>query len=131
MVIIGQPDLRDRLLEPRWEALRQRIVLSYHLGGLSAADTAAYVNHRMRVVADGDGEAAVFTPAALADIHAATDGTPRLVNVLCDNALLVGYARGIPTIDSSIIAHVLRDMTCWGLRIPQEPAGADLRPGSS
>ncbi len=118
IVLIGQPELRQRLLEPKWEALRQRIVLSYHLRHLSAADTPAYVVHRLRV-AGGDDASAQFAPSAMVDIHAATDGVPRLINVLCDNALLVGYAKGVHCIDSPIITEVIRDMTCWGLRTPQ------------
>ncbi|MBM4016883.1 MAG: DUF2075 domain-containing protein [Planctomycetes bacterium] len=120
IILIGQPELRKRLLEPKWEALRQRIVLSYHLGHLSAADTPAYIAHRLRVAAD-EGCAAEFTMAAMEDIHAATDGIPRLINILCDNALLVGYAKGASPVDRPIISEVLRDMTCWGLRTP-EPA---------
>jgi general secretion pathway protein A len=122
IVLIGQPELRQKLMEPRWEALRQRIVLSYHLGHLPAEDTPAYIAHRLKVAAaDGDGHA-VFAPEALAEIHAATDGVPRLINVLCDNALLTGYAKGAMTIDRPIVAEVLRDMTCWGLRTSPEPA---------
>ena len=117
IVLMGLPELRQRLLEPAWEPLRQRIVLTYHLGHLSAEDTRAYVLHRMKVAGDGPCRAA-FTPEALADIHAATDGIPRLVNVLCDNALLVGYAKGVCAIGRPIVAEVLRDMTCWGLRAP-------------
>lgn len=117
IVLIGQPELRHRLLEPRWEALRQRIVLSYHLQHLSVADTPAYIRHRLRVAGGDEGESP-FTPEAMADIHAATDGVPRLINILCDNALLVGYAKGVQSIDRPIIAEVLRDMTCWGLRTP-------------
>jgi general secretion pathway protein A len=118
IVLIGQPELRQRLLEPKWEALRQRIVLSYHLRHLSATDTPAYITHRLRV-AGGDAATVQFSPAAMADIHAATDGIPRLINILCDNALLVGYAKGVHCIDNSIITDVIRDMTCWGLRTPQ------------
>jgi general secretion pathway protein A len=121
IVLIAQSELRQRLLEPKWEALRQRVVLSYHLGPLSSTDTPAYMLHRLRVAA-GDGCSAEFTAPAMADIHAATGGTPRLINVLCDNALLVGYAKGIHTIDRPIVAEVLRDMTCWGLRVPHATA---------
>jgi general secretion pathway protein A len=122
IVLIGQPELRQRLLEPKWEALRQRIVLSYHLQHLTAEDTLAYIPHRLRV-AGGDPASVQFLPAAMADIHAATNGVPRLINVLCDNALLVGYAKEVHCIDSSIVMEVIRDMTCWGLRTPQ-PAPA-------
>jgi len=124
IVLIGQPELRERLLEPRWEPLRQRIVLSYHLGHLNEADAVAYVHHRLRVASEGgDGCLAEFTPEALTAIYAATDGIPRLINVLCDNALLVGYAKGAHRIDESIVRGVVRDMTCWGLRSSQtDPA---------
>ncbi|HUT57283.1 MAG TPA: AAA family ATPase [Phycisphaerae bacterium] len=117
IVLIGQPELRQRLLEPKWEALRQRVVLSYHLQHLSPADTPSYIAHRLRV-AGGDACSAQFTASALTDIHAATDGIPRLINILCDNALLVGYAKEVHCIDSPIVAEVVRDMTCWGLRTP-------------
>lgn len=119
IVLVGQPELRDRLLEPQWEPLKQRIVLSYHLGHLSADDTTAYIDHRIRI-ASGDGCKAKFAPEASADIYAATNGIPRLVNVLCDNALLLGYARGIHNVDRNLVASVLRDMTCWNLRVPDQ-----------
>ena len=117
IVLIGQPEFRDKLLEPRWEPLRQRIVLSYHLGHLSAADTAAYIDHRIGVAAD-EGCLAEFTPEAKARIHDATNGVPRLINVLCDNALLVGYARNAHRIDTEFVGIVLRDMTCWDMNAP-------------
>ena len=117
IVLMGQPELRDKLQEPRWEPLKQRIVLSYHLSSLSAEDTAAYIAHRIRIASEGPECPTEFTPEALADIHAASDGIPRLVNVLCDNALLVAYAKGVHAIDRQIVASVLKDMTCWGLHV--------------
>jgi len=114
--LIGQPELREKLLEPKWEPLRQRIVLSYHLGSLSAEDTAAYIGHRLRIAAD-DGCVVQFTPEAVERVYAASDGIPRLINVLCDNALLVGYAKSVQTLDATIVNEVLQDMTCWGLRV--------------
>ncbi len=119
IVLIGQPNLLEKLQQAKWEPLRQRIVLSYHLGHLSAEDTATYIDHRIKVAAS-DGCLAEFAAEAKAEIHAATDGTPRLINILCDNALLVGYARGVGCIDRSIIAGVLKDMTCWGLRMSEQ-----------
>lgn len=121
IVLIGQPELRERLMEPHWEPLRQRIVLSYHLGPLSGPDVAAYIPHRLKVAAENGSVGVEFTPEAKAEVFAATDGIPRLVNVLCDNALLVGYARGMQQIDKGIIAEVLRDMTCWGVRSSERP----------
>jgi general secretion pathway protein A len=117
IVLIGQPELRQKLQEPRWEPLRQRIVLSYHLKNLSEEDTSAYIRHRLRVAADEDCRAS-FSPDAISEVYSATDGTPRLINVLCDNALLIGYAKGVHVIDRPVVAEVIRDMTCWGLRSP-------------
>ncbi len=124
IVLIAQPELRSKLLEPKWEPLRQRIVLSYHLGHLSSADTTAYVNHRLRIASDGQC-LAQFTPDAMGDIYAATDGIPRLINVLCDNALLVGYAKGSHTIDRPLVTEVIRDMTCWGLKVGPAATSSD------
>ncbi|MBN2212141.1 MAG: AAA family ATPase [Sedimentisphaerales bacterium] len=115
IVLIGQPELREKIMEPRWEPLRQRIVLSYHLKNLTANDTCAYVQHRLRV-ASLNGSSGVFEPEAMDAIHAATDGIPRLINTLCDNALLVGYVKGQAQIGKGVIMDVLRDMTCWGLQ---------------
>ena len=123
IVLIGQPELRDKLQDPKWEPLRQRIVLSYHLSSLTAADTIAYIHHRLRI-ASSNGATVEFSPEALEAIHAATDGIPRLINTLCDNALLVGYVKGMEHIDKSIVMDVLRDMTCWGLQVSKEDASA-------
>jgi general secretion pathway protein A len=117
ILLIGQPELRERIQQPRWESLRQRIILSYHLGTLSSLDTANYVRHRLNVACGNGHPGAEFTPQAVAEIYAASNGIPRLINVLCDNALLVGYAKGVHQIDSDIITDVLRDMTCWPLRV--------------
>jgi type II secretory pathway predicted ATPase ExeA len=127
IVLIGLVDLRHRLLEPRWEPLRQRVVMSYHLGHLGPQDTAAYVNHRIRVALEEGAGEVLFSPEALAAVYEATDGIPRLINVLCDNALLTGYARGAQRIERDIVLGVLRDMTCWGLRTPAAPMAAVAR----
>ena len=67
-------------------------------------------------MAADDGCLADFSDEALADVYAATNGIPRLVNILCDNALLVGYSKGVRQVDRAIIGDVVRDMTCWGLK---------------
>lgn len=129
IVLMGQPELRQRLQEAKWEPLRQRIVLSYHLGNLSAQDAAAYIAHRLRIAAEGDDCPVEFAPESLADIHSATDGIPRLINVLCDNALLVAYAKGVHRVDRQIIATVLKDMTCWGLHVSDSAVAPGSNPG--
>lgn len=120
IVLIGQPEFRERIQAARWEPLRQRIVLSYQLKPLSAHDTAAYISHRLQVAAD-EGCTVAFTPGAIADIFAATNGRPRLINVYCDNALLVAYAKGVYCVDQSIVAQVLQEMACWGASSFDQP----------
>ena len=114
IVLMGQPDLRDRIREPRWEPLRQRIALACHLGPLSAEETEAYVAHRLRVASDGRSRAE-FTPGALRAIYEAVGGIPRLINTVADDCLLVGYAKGRHRLDVDLVAEVLREMTCPAL----------------
>ncbi len=90
ILLLGQPELRRRLAHPAYRALRQRVGMWYHLGPLSAEETASYVRYRLQV-AGGDG--AVFTKEALTAVHEATGGIPRLINNLCTNALLAGFGR--------------------------------------
>ncbi|MFO8012488.1 MAG: AAA family ATPase [Phycisphaerae bacterium] len=120
IVLLAQPELRDRLLRPEWEALRQRIVMRYHLGPLSEDETMAYILHRRKVAKD-EGCLLKFTVNALKTAHTVTGGVPRLINVLCDNALLVGYARGQPTITSGIMREVADDTIAWDREAPQPP----------
>ena len=127
VILLAQPELRHRLLRPEWEALRQRIVMRYHLGPLREKETMGYILHRRKVAKD-EGCRLKFTVNALATAHRVTGGIPRLINVLCDNALLVGYARGVRSVDSPIVNDVLQDMTCWGLRA--SPAAADAAPSA-
>ena len=123
IILIAQPELRDILLEPRWEALRQRIVLSYHLGPLTTDDTAAYIAHRLNVASDGRC-LADFTTEAVRTIHDASDGIPRLINTMCDNSLLAAYAKGVYRIYADLVTEILRDMTCWNAGIAQPaPSG--------
>jgi general secretion pathway protein A len=123
LVLIGQPELREKIREPRWEPLRQRIVLSYHLRPLSRPDVARYVAHRLNVASGGECTAE-FTACAIDEVHSATDGVPRLINVLCDNALLIGYTRGLRELTGEIIRHVVGEMTCWADRPAHSEAAA-------
>ena len=111
-VLIGQPELRERILEEQWESLQQRVALAYHLGVLSVKDTVQYVLHR-RQVAARRGCVLRFTARALEAVHRATGGVPRRINVLCDNVLLVAYVAGQTKVTSLMVDKALREMTCW------------------
>ena len=120
-VLIGQAQLRERLGQPQWESLQQRVAWSYHLAALGAADTAKYVLHRRRVAA-ANGTPLRFTARALESVYQATGGIPRLINALCDEALLTAYARDTVKITSGIISDAAEHMT-WCMRHNLAEAG--------
>jgi general secretion pathway protein A len=90
IILIGQPELRALLDQPDLRQLAQRITGRYHLNPLSADETAGYVKHRMRVAG---ATAEVFTPSALREIHRLSGGIPRVINVICDRALLGAFTQ--------------------------------------
>ena len=91
IILIGQPELREMLARPELEQLAQRVIARYHLGALSAPETASYVGHRL-ALAGSKAALAPFPPSLLQSIHRLSKGVPRRINLLCDRALLGAYA---------------------------------------
>jgi general secretion pathway protein A len=92
IILVGQPELAELLARPGLRQLSQRIVVRCRLEALDRAETGAYILHRLRVAGRADGT--LFTAAALQEVHRHTQGLPRLINLVCDRALLIGYAEG-------------------------------------
>ena len=113
IVLVGQPNLRDKLAAPELEQLRQRITVSNHLPPLDATDTHNYINHRLQHAALGTPM--VFPPEATALIHARSRGVPRIINVICDAALVFGYAEDRRTFDGRTIREVLQELEITGV----------------
>src|SRR5580698_800886 len=90
IILIGQPELRDLLDRNELRQLAQRITGRYHLCPLTSQETVAYVRHRLRVAG---ATADIFTPSALREIYRLSGGVPRLINVICDRALLGAYTQ--------------------------------------
>jgi general secretion pathway protein A len=108
IVLVGQPELLDLLGRPELRQLRQRIVLRHHLRPFDERETDAYIDERLALAGyTGKG---IFTRSARREIHAATGGVPRLVNIVCDGALLLGYARQLSALDGSVIREVAADL---------------------
>jgi type II secretory pathway predicted ATPase ExeA len=105
IVLIGQPELRDRLKHRSYRALTQRVGAQFHLTPLSPEDSAAYVRHRI-AVAGGDSRA-LFDEGALQALHEACGGIPRILNHLATQSLLEGMARGVHRVDRAIVASVV------------------------
>jgi type II secretory pathway predicted ATPase ExeA len=106
LVLVGQPQLQQVLYRPDLSQLLQRVVAHYHLQPLSEAETAEYILHRLRIAGR---ETPLFTQAALARIHQGARGIPRLINMICDIALLYGYTDELDEIDEETVAQVVTD----------------------
>ena len=120
VVLIGQPELRGLLAQPELEQLAQRVIARFHLGALSETETAQYVHHRLNVA--GLTGALPFNSAALRRVHQLTRGVPRRINLLCDRALLGGYASGQAQITPAIVRQAAVEV--FGLPITPAPAPA-------
>lgn len=108
IVLLGQPELRDRLNNPRLRQLRQRITVRYHLLPLRRAEMNQYIQHRLEI--SGAKGAPYFTQPALWRVYGYSKGIPRLVNAVCDKALLAGFVQQQERIDFSMIGRALREL---------------------
>ena len=113
IVLVGQPNLRDKLGAPELEQLRQRITVSYHLQPLDAGETENYINHRLRRAAVGSP--VVFPREATEMIHTRSRGVPRIINIICDAALVFGYAEERRTINLALVQEVLAELELTGV----------------
>jgi general secretion pathway protein A len=101
IVLMGQSELREMLARRDLRQLAQRVTARYHLMPLSSEETNQYIRHRLSV-AGGEGKV-VFTSGALAAIHSLSGGIPRLINLICDRALLGGYVQGTRIIHTALV----------------------------
>lgn len=108
IVLIGQPELAEKIKHPSLRQLRQRITVRYHLGTLAEDEVGAYIAHRLRM-AGSDGRI-VFDAKALRLAYGYSEGIPRLINAVGDNALLAGYVAGTWTIDADCMKRAIRQL---------------------
>ena len=101
IIMLGQPELKKTLARPELRQLSQRITARYHLGPLSKHEISAYVNHRLSVAGLVRGE--LFPPPVLNLLYGLTGGVPRLINVICDRALLGTYIQGKHIVDKKTL----------------------------
>src|SRR5262245_9857225 len=102
IVLLGQPELDQKLAAQNLRQLRQRISVWSHLGPMNAEETGEYVRHRLLVAGQ---ERPIFTDGALRAVHQLSGGVPRLINLICDRALLAGYADQQAQIGRRIVAR--------------------------
>ena len=108
IVLLGQPELDKTLSQPGFRQLRQRINLRYHLVPLSEKETKEYIGKRMRIAG---AKEPIFTEKAIKEIYLKSGGIPRLINILCDSALLNGYALDQKMVDEKSVKEVAKDLS--------------------
>jgi putative secretion ATPase (PEP-CTERM system associated) len=129
IIMIGQPELREKLSLPHLQQLRQRITVSYHLQPLDADETSAYVNHRLRRAAVGP---AVEFPRDVTDlIHQRSRGVPRIINVIADATLLFAYGVDRRNIDIGITQEALAELDATGVLASYQSEGAQAAVATS
>jgi len=108
IVLMGQPELRERLNNPRLRQLRQRITVRYHLPPLSRFEVNQYIQHRLEVA--GAKGAPYFTQPALWRVYRYSQGIPRLLNAICDKALLAGFVGQREEIDYRMVNRAVHEL---------------------
>lgn len=107
IVLVGQPELDKTLSQTEFRQLRQRINLRYHLSPLSLKETREYIEKRLRTAG---AQRPIFTEKAIKEVYKRSGGIPRLINIICDNALLNSYALDQPMVDEKSVREVSEDL---------------------
>ena len=104
---VGQTEFRDMLREEQNKAIRQRISVTFHIDSLTENETWHYIRHRLKVAGTNQE---IFNSKAVQEIYSFSQGYPRLINIICDHALLTGYASGVKTIDVKVIKECEKEL---------------------
>ena len=112
LILVGQPQLKELLCSPQLLQFAQRVSSDFHLRPLAQADVAKYIDFRLSAVGSS---AKIFTDDACKMIAAASHGIPRVINIVCDTALVYGFSIGSRRIDSDLVALVIEDKRNYGI----------------
>ncbi|MDE2090885.1 MAG: AAA family ATPase [Gammaproteobacteria bacterium] len=107
IILVGQPELRELLARTELRQLSQRVTGRYHLEPLSAKETRAYVHHRLNVAG---ALAPIFTPSGLRAVQHVTGGIPRLINIICDRAMLGAFTNELRQVDAGLVRRAAREV---------------------
>jgi len=108
ILLVGQPELDDKLDSPELRQLKQRVALRSHLLPLNSSETLGYIHSRLRL-SGSPGPSALFPPETVAAVFQHSQGLPRLINTICENALIAAYARQMPSVSPEIIDDIAKD----------------------
>jgi len=109
IVLVGQPELDEKLDSKGLRQLKQRIALRTHLAPLNFEETQRYIEHRLEIAGTNSTGESLFSPKAVAMVYRFSRGFPRLINTLCENSLITAYARQVPVITPEIVKLVARE----------------------
>ncbi len=112
VILVGQPQLRFKLRQKALEQLAQRVSVHYHISGLNADEVKKYVQYRLQVAGATDLD--IFGEDALEAIYIFSRGIPRLINILCDTALVYAFADGLKQVNREIIESIIRERELGG-----------------
>lgn len=126
IVLAGQPEFRTMLDQESLRQLKQRIGIRYHLTPLSAGETGEYIAHRMKVA--GADASTVFDKGAVEAIFSYAGGVPRMINIVCDRALVAGYGANRRRIGKTLILETIQDIEGAELGAPRAAASDDAAP---
>lgn len=109
LVLVGQPELAEKLEMEELRQLKQRVAVRFDLPHMTIERTLEYIEHRLTVAGAPGRE--LFTPDALRKIHEESNGIPRLINVICSNALLFAFGDELSVLDESVVDEVVKDLS--------------------
>ena len=112
IVLSGQPQLKKMLAAPELAQFVQRVASDFHLTLLGRKEVIGYIDHRLKVAG---ASRQIFTESACDLVAFATGGTPRLINIICDTALLYGFAADLAMVTSDVVQRVLQDKSQYGV----------------
>jgi general secretion pathway protein A len=111
IILVGQPQLKSMLTRPDLQQFAQRVAVDFHIKPLDASEVANYIHHRLAIAGR---ETPLFTAAACARIAEVSHGVPRSINILCDTALVYGFAAESARIGLTLVEEVLKDKAEFG-----------------
>lgn len=112
LILVGQPELKSLLQRPELRQFAQRVSSDFHLRRLNYRETVGYIDHRMALAGQSKP---LFTEAAIEAIYEVSEGTPRLINILCDTALVYGFSSRSLDINKEIVLEVIEDKRKYGI----------------
>lgn len=124
IVLVGQPELEDKLDSVGLRQLKQRIALRARLDPLDLEETRGYIERRLQIAAAGSQVSTLFPEQSIKAVYRHSRGFPRLINTICENALVIAYARQIHSVSPDIIEDVATEFRLEVVRVPQGRANA-------